>query len=162
MNPILILSLILPVAILSKYFAMSIPKPQQDLIKIYEIYGTKEVPPNLLRAFSIVESGEKRDAYNPRDPSFGLMQILCTGTNVLYVDGWPPSDCKTELFQPYYNVKIGSQIAKYNIVKYGLFRGVIAYNNWSARVGSIPLKSLDYFMKVYITYLRLGGQTFYD
>jgi len=133
-----------------------IPEARAEFNSIYKFYASKIVPAELLRAVAIVESGENTLAYNPNDPSYGLMQILFTGSNKLYVDGWPPNSFH-DLYEPNYNVKIGSQILNWNIKKYGLFRGIISYNNWSAREGFLPMKSLKYFMRVYITYIRLRG-----
>jgi len=134
-----------------------IPEARAEFNSIYKFYATKIVPSELLRAVAIVESGENTHAYNPNDPSYGLMQILFTGSNKLYIDGWPPNSFN-DLYEPNYNVKIGSQILNWNIEKYGLFRGIVSFNNWSAREGLLPMKSVKYFLKVYITYIRLRGK----
>ena len=50
---------------------------------IYAKWGNRYgVDPDLLKAIATVESGENPSAFNPSDPSYGLMQILCrTGTD---------------------------------------------------------------------------------
>jgi len=140
-----------------KYSTTVLPDARSELLSIYEKYNTNLVSKYLLRALAIVESSENPLAYNPNDPSYGLMQILWNGKNKFYVDGWPPGENGKELYYPDYNVFIGSQIINYNVKKYGLFRGIICYNNWNARKGVIPLKSWNYFMKVFITMKRLEG-----
>jgi len=136
---------------------IKIPETKVELIQIYKKYESDDVPWQLLRAVAIVESSENYLAFNPNDPSYGLMQILWTGNNRLNVDGWPPPDLGA-LYDPEYNVRIGSQILAWNIAKYGWFRGIIVYNNWSARKGKIPLTSIKYYGKVYSTYLRLKSE----
>jgi len=133
---------------------VAIPPIQPELMTLYARHETDNVSAKLLRAVAIVESGERVDAFNPNDPSYGLMQILYTGSNTLYVKGWPPGSA-TELFSPDYNLLIGSQILDYNIKKYGFFRGVISYNNWSGRTGSLPMNSINYFLKVFSTLIRI-------
>jgi len=133
---------------------VKIPAVKLPLIGVYQKYASEDVPWQLLRAVAIVESGEDYLAFNPNDPSYGLMQILWTGSNKLNVEGWPPPDTTT-LYLPDYNVKIGSQILSWNIKKYGWVRGIIVYNNWSARKGKIPLTSWRYYGRVFTTYLRL-------
>ncbi len=141
--------------ILMKYSGIKIS--ENDLYRdIYLKYSDGFVNANLLRAVSIVESNENANAFNPNDPSYGLMQILHTGSNIFYIVGWPPGSSEM-LYNPDYNVNLGSQILKWNIKKYGFLRGIVCYNNWSARRGTIPMKSWDYFFRVYVTYLRLGG-----
>ena len=122
---------------------------------IFEKYRTELVPANLLKAVAIVESSLDHKAVNRNDPSFGLMQILYTGSNKLYVDGWDDVSIE-KLMKPDFNVHIGSQILNWNIAKYGRKRGIICYNNWSAREGLIPYKSMKYYVKVLSVYARLG------
>ena len=140
-----------------KYSTLVLPKSKPELLSIYEKYSSDLVSKYLLRAIAIVESSENPLAYNPNDPSYGLMQILWNGSNKLYVDGWPPGENGKQLYDPDYNVMIGSQIINYNVKKYGLFRGIVCYNNWSAKSGIIPLKSWNYFFKVFVTMKRLEG-----
>ena len=137
-----------------KYFDIVIPLADSGLEDIYSKYSNSFASGNLLRAVAIVESGEKADAYNPNDPSYGLMQILYTGSNKFYIDGWPPTSAD-DLYNPDYNVKLGAQILGWNIKTYGFMRGIMCFNNWSARVGNIPAVSWDYFLKVLITYYRI-------
>jgi len=153
MNSALIIGLLTFSGIVAKNI-VSIPSVKPSLTTLYEKHATKNAPAKLLRAVAIVESGERVDAYNPNDPSFGLMQVLFTGSNKLYVQGWPPGSGE-ELYSPDYNILIGSQILDYNIGEYGFFRGVIAYNNWAGREGLIPMNSINYFLKVFTTFLRL-------
>ena len=138
---------------IQKYYQI-IPDSNPEYENVYRLFATENVPAELLRSIAIVESGENENSYNPNDPSYGLMQILWTGKNQLYVSGWPPQNTE-ELYVPSYNVKIGSQILDWNIKTYGFFRGIVSYNNWSGRSGNVPLKSYEYFLKVFTTYLRL-------
>ena len=153
MNTALMFSLLTVSGLVAKNI-VSIPTVKPSLTTLYEKHATENVPAKLLRAVAIVESGENVVAFNPNDPSYGLMQILFTGSNKLYVSGWPPGSGE-ELYSPDYNILIGSQILDYNIKKYGFFRGVVAYNNWSGRDGIIPMSSINYFLKVFTTFLRL-------
>jgi soluble lytic murein transglycosylase-like protein len=145
---------LITIAVLMSKNIVPIPETKPELISLYEKHSTKNVPAKLLRAVAIVESGENITAFNPADPSYGLMQVLYTGSNKLYVDGWPPSSA-SDLYSADYNLRIASQILDYNIRKYGFFRGVISYNNWSARDGAIPMQSINYFLKVFSTFIRL-------
>lgn len=131
-----------------------IPVENLQLTLLYRQFSTDKVEPELLRAIAIVESGENVAAYNPDDPSYGLMQILWTGSNHLNVVGWPPTSAEA-LYNPAYNIQIGSQILDWNITTYGFMKGIIIYNNWSAREGIIPINSIKYFLKVFVTYMRL-------
>ena len=126
-------------------------------IKYGQIYGLDW---RLLKAVAIVESSENPDAINPKDPSWGLMQVLCVQggegpvtTNLPAVRrGWPPAYC-SELLDPDYCVSIAAQILKWNIDTYGLERGVAVYNNYSSRSGDI--KNPDYVRKVFDAYNRI-------
>ena len=148
--------IIIPTFLLIFYFSNChiIFKNNNNFDRIFKKYDTKKVKANLLKAVAIVESGLNPDAVNLNDPSFGLMQILFTGSNKLFVNGWETASAK-KLLEPGFNVYIGAQILNWNIEKYGFFRGIICYNNWSARSGVVPYKSLIYFLKIYSVYLRL-------
>jgi len=142
------------------------PAPEQEpvststspLDQIYQSYATQHgVDWRLLKAIAIVESGENTEAVNPNDPSYGLMQVLCTDTtnpargcgNKLNVQGWPPPS-KEWLFDPEYNVHIAAQILRWNLDTYGMPKGIAVYNSWSARhdpqMG--PFTNQDYVNKV--------------
>lgn len=91
----------------------------------------------LLKAFAIVESDENPTAVNPKDPSYGLMQVLCSGngeicTNKLNVPDWN-SATKTKLLDPDFNMNIASSIIKWNVDNYPLNKAIAIYNNWGAR-----------------------------
>lgn len=112
-------------------------KQTKDLTldEIYQKHGDqKGVDWRLIKAVALVESGENITAVNQSDPSYGIMQILYRKNdkgevNKLNVQGWPPGD-KNELFNPDYNVHIGSQILSWNISQYGLKKGIAVYNSW--------------------------------
>ena len=121
---------------------------------LFSKYSNAYCPDKLLKSVAIIESNLDEAAINEADPSYGLMQIFFTGTNKLYVEGWENASVE-KLLEADFNVYIGSQILSWNISKYGFMRGIICYNNWSARKGVIPYKSIIYFLKIYSVYLRL-------
>ena len=119
----------------------------------------------LLKAMAMVESGENPQAINPSDPSYGLMQIVCTGaagdqhcTNNFNILGWDRSS-PNALLDPDYNVSLAAQILDWNIATYGLWQGVAVYNNWSARNDPIdgPYRNQGYVDKVRAAYQGVGG-----
>jgi soluble lytic murein transglycosylase-like protein len=110
-----------------------------SLNDLYKKHGRqKGVDWRLLKAIARVESSENPQAFNPNDPSIGLMQVLCRAdesgkcTNKLNVQGWPPED-GTELFDPDYNLHIAAQILAWNIDQFGMPKGIAVYNAWKAR-----------------------------
>jgi soluble lytic murein transglycosylase-like protein len=119
----------------------------------------------LLKAIATVESSLNPQAYNPNDPSYGLMQLLCrqdgasgTCTNRLNVSDWPPEN-PNQLFDPDYSIHIASQILRWNIDNYGFKRGIATYNAWSAHKAppNGPFPNQDYVDKVLSEYRNLGG-----
>lgn len=120
----------------------------------------------LLRAVATVESSLNPRAVNSADPSYGLMQILCTHhadgvcTNQFpAVRQW--SGATTEkLLDPSYNVTIGAEILAWNLRAYGTIEKAIAvYNAWDQRNAPPrgPFKNQRYVDKVLAEYRRLGG-----
>lgn len=104
---------------------------------IYRRHATPNgLMPSLLKAIAFVESSENPMAVNKSDPSYGLMQILCTGKgamceNRFILPGWPVT--RDSLLDPELNVSLGAQILGWNVSQYGLLKGIAVYNNWSAR-----------------------------
>ena len=131
---------------------------------IFKKHGRRKgVDWKLLKAIAIVESSLKVQAYNPNDPSYGLMQLLCrqndgsgTCSNKLNVRDWPPSD-PNQLFDADYNVHIATQILAWNIKNYGFKRGIATYNAWSAHKAPPdgPFPNQEYVDKVLREYNSL-------
>lgn len=138
---------------------------KQSLQELYEKHAKiTGLPASLIRAVAIVESNENPNAENTSDPSFGLMQLLCTVDksgervckNVLHLPDWPPKSMQ-QLKEPDYNIGVGSQILAWNIKTYGLRKGIAVYNNWSARLQSEPFSNQSYLDKVWSEFTRLNG-----
>jgi len=131
---------------------------------VYEKEGAIwNVNPRLLKAIAIIESGENPQAVNPSDPSFGLMQILCTPdgkggcSNRFNIQGWPP-ETSERLFEPMFNVKLAAQILAWNLDQFGYPRGVAVYNAWSARHDSDGnFRNQEYVDSVRRQFTNLGG-----
>lgn len=117
---------------------VDLPIPKYDLTMIYKKYGQQyQIDWMLIRAITLQESSENPNAVNPADPSYGLMQILYKldsegNPNKFNVNGWPPH-YTSQLFDPDYNVWIGSQILAWNLKTYGYPKGIAVYNSWIAR-----------------------------
>ena len=113
------------------------PARVENLDALFQKHGaTQGVDWRLLKAIAITESHLNPRAVNRRDPSIGLMGVLCrpqgeTCGNRLDVAGWPPAR-REQLFGPDYNVAIGAQVLAWNVRTFGLRRGVACYNAWSA------------------------------
>jgi len=120
--------------------AKTIAKELEEYLNgLYQHYGQAyKLDWLLLKAIAIVESNENPDALNPRDPSTGLMQILCVPgpggkcKNKLNVMGWDLATVE-RLKDPDFNLSIASQILKWNIDNYGFKRGIAVYNRWGSR-----------------------------
>lgn len=133
-----------------------------SLDSIFKLYAQKHgLDWKLLKAIATVESSLNSAAVNPADPSYGLMQILCEpdgkgGCRNKFpaVTNWPPVN-KAQLFDPEYNISVGSQILAWNISTYGMRKGVAVYNSWAARFESEPFKNQRYVDKVFAEYKRL-------
>lgn len=115
----------------------------------------------LVKAIAMHESSLDPSQVNPSDPSVGLMQVLCEGypdsttcTNKLNVSGWPPEN-SDRLFDPDYNVFIGTQILASNIRAYGTRKGVAVYNDWRAHTQTEPFENQAYVDTVFSIYERL-------
>lgn len=125
-------------AILMVCCCLSAPAQAAGLDHLYHKHGAAYgVDWRLLKAVAIVESRENPRAVNRRDPSVGVMQILCrprgdTCANLLDVAGWPPSS-RARLLDPDFNIQIGAQILAKNIRAYGRDKGIAVYNSWAAR-----------------------------
>ncbi len=103
----------------------------------------------LLKAIGWVESKLNPDAIGPMG-EYGIMQVLCPQT--LYLANWPPSDC-AELFDPDYNIQIGSRILEYNVSTHGARKGIAMYNNYSGNIEADktgPFANPDYVSAVVI------------
>lgn len=93
----------------------------------------------LLKAIATVESHLNPRAENPDGRSAGIMQIHCapahgtTCRNRFDLPIWPPAS-RAQLYDPDYNIALGAGVISWNIRRYGLARGIAAYNQWSARL----------------------------
>lgn len=137
----------------------------QTLDELFQKHGKqKGVDPKLLKAIAKRESSLNPQAYNPNDPSYGLMQLLCrpgkngTCSNRLNVQDWPPED-PNQLFDPDYSLHIATQILRWNIDNYGFKRGIAIYNAWSAHTAPPdgPFPNQNYVNDVLSYYRELGG-----
>lgn len=116
----------------------------------------------LLKAIATVESHINPRAENPDGLSAGIMQIHCAPahgsvcTNRFDIAAWPPVN-REQLYDPDYNIAIGAQIVAWNIRKYGLHRGIAAYNQWSARKTprGEPFPNQYYMDKVLSAYRKI-------
>lgn len=116
--------------------AAEIPTLDDVFHKYGKLFG---VDPWLLKAIALQESSLNILAVNKTDnESIGLMQILCKPdgqggcSNRFNVSGWEDAS-REKLFEPDFNVYIGSQILAWNISQYGTKKGIAVYNNWSMR-----------------------------
>lgn len=122
------------------------------------------VDPLLLKAHATIESGLDPSAINPADPSYGLMQVLCTKgpegrcSNRFNIDGWSGMTA-TRLLDPDTNIKIATQIVRWNVDTFGMPRAVAVYNRWDQRNApqAGPFANQRYVDKVLAEYRRLGG-----
>lgn len=121
----------------------------------------------LVKAIAIVESNERADAIHAASQSIGLVQVLCLddakggcANRLVDVAGWPPSS-RAVLFEPNYNLLIGTQILSWNIRTYGQRKGIAAYNQWSARKTprGEPFPNQYYVDKVLRTYRQLKARS---
>lgn len=117
----------------------------------------------LLKAHAVVESNLRADAVNRSDPSYGVMQILCTNagrtcTNKFNIEGWPEMTA-ARLLDADTNIRMGAQIVAWNQRQYGLMRGIAVYNSWDQRNAPAigPFKNKAYVDKVVRVYTSLGG-----
>jgi soluble lytic murein transglycosylase-like protein len=138
----------------------------QSLDDIYKSVGFQYgVDWKLIKSHAIIESSERPNAKNAADPSYGLMQILCTPDgnggckNRFNIQDWPPKSTD-ELYDPVYNVRLGAQIIRWNQDTYGLKQGIAVYNNWGARNDNYngPYRNQGYVDKVLSEYRKLGGK----
>lgn len=113
----------------------------------------------LLKAVALVESHLNPRAENPDGLSAGIMQIHCspargaTCRNRFDLAAWPPAT-REQLYEPDYNIGLGADILAWNLRRYGLARGIAAYNQWSARKTprGEPFPNQYYVDKVLNTY----------
>jgi len=138
---------------------------EETLTDLYKKHaGQKGVDWRLLRAIAITESSENPNAKNPLDPSYGLMQLLARTdnnghiTNRLNVQDWPPDNVEA-LYDPDYSLHIAAQILKWNMVNYGVKRGIAIYNMWAAHSDPVngPYQNQGYVDKVWGHYTGMGG-----
>ena len=109
----------------------------------------------LLKAIAMVESGENPLKINKADPSYGLMQIHCTGDSRQFPglsDTKWSVVTKEELMDPVINVEIASALLDWNIRHYGPLRGIGVYNCWAARHSPEcgPFPNQEYVIKVLV------------
>lgn len=137
--------------------------PIGDFDALFQKHGAEhQVDWRLMKAIGIVESHLNPRAENPDGLSAGIMQLHCAPAftpscrNRLNIPNWPPT-ARARLYEPDYNISIGTQVIAWNIRRYGLTRGIAAYNNWSAR--HTPRDRLFpnqfYVDKVLLAYRRL-------
>lgn len=119
----------------------------------------------LLKAIGMQESSLNPKAINPADPSYGLMQILCTPSSngvcankFPAVSDWPPNS-KEQLLDADYNVSVGAQILAWNIKTFGVRKGVAVYNSWKARFETEPFSNQRYVDNVFSNYKRLRDES---
>jgi hypothetical protein len=134
-----------------------------DLFKKWgAVYGVEW---RLLKAIAITESRLNPDAVNSRDKeSIGLMQVLCHPdgeggcSNRLNVDGWSGATRK-KLFDPHFNIRIGTQILAWNIRTYGMPKAVAVYNRWAERTSPVagPFENQSYVDAVLDNNVRKAG-----
>lgn len=137
-----------------------------DLDSIYQKWGNYYgIDWRLIKAIAQHESSENPSAVDPNDPSLGIMQVLCTGypntitcKNTLNVQNWPPLTFD-KLFDPDYNIEIGTSILKWNLDTYGFPKGIAVYNDWESRNDDAngPFTNQSYVDDVLSRYQSLGG-----
>lgn len=133
------------------------------LDSLYAKYGrSANLDWKLLKAIAIVESSENPKAINPADPSYGLGQVLCTtnGQSKFCTNKLPAVKdfygmTTDGLLDAETNIKIYSQILKWNIENYGLEKGIAVYNRWLARNENPPFTNQEYVDKVLKIYRSL-------
>lgn len=130
-----------------------------DLDALYRKHGRlKAVDPALLKAIAQVESDEQPQAKNPLDPSWGLMQILCSNDGLdspcknrfPAVPGWEGATPNRLTSDVDFNVHVGSTILAWNLQRYGFPKGIAVYNSWGARNDPIdgPFRNQVYVDRV--------------
>ena len=145
------------------YKGIASPEASTQLIggsydELYRKYGQAVgIDWQLIKAVAIVESGENPKAFNPNDPSYGLMQIVYPATR--NIDDWPPENAN-KLYDPDYNIKVGSRILAWGIQKYGISRGIAVFNRYASRLDPPegPFGNQAYVDKVFRVYTQLGGR----
>lgn len=148
-----------------KIFAGDVITPEKDVnVKfldkdsLYNYWGNYYgVEPLLIKAVAYVESGESSLAKNPVESSYGIMQVYYP--QKLNVEGWPP-ESEDQLYDASYNIKIGTQILRWNLKTYGFYKGIAVYNKWSARLEMPPFSNQAYVDKVINRYRALGATNF--
>lgn len=120
----------------------------------------------LLKAIAMQESSLNPRAVNKADPSYGLMQVLCTENdgdpfcdNVFNLPGWGKVT-KEKLLDPDTNIAYGAQIFAWNLRTYGSVEKALAvYNSWDQRNAPQrgPFKNQHYVDGVLGYFRELGG-----
>ncbi len=141
--------------------------PIGDLDALFQKHGAAHgVDWRLLKAVALVESHLNPRAENPDGLSAGIMQIYCRPArsggcaNRFDMAAWPPAT-REHLYDPDYNIGLGAEILDWNIRRYGLHRGIAAYNQWSARLTphGQPFPNQYYVDKVLREYRALSAPT---
>ena len=126
------------------------PPSIDDLLKKWgAVHGVEW---QLLKAIAMKESSLNPNAVSTADnESIGLMQVLCRPdgqggcSNNLNVDGWRKVTRK-KLFDPDFNIRIGTQILAWNIGTYRMPRAIAVYNRWAERRSPVagPFENQSY------------------
>lgn len=103
--------------------------------RYFHYYGRKAgVDPILLASIAYQESRFNPRAYNPNDPSWGLMQVVPRFWRYGFVSECGAEATKETLYEPRVSICYGAHIAAYFGATYiTLPRNVTAYNNGSGR-----------------------------
>jgi soluble lytic murein transglycosylase-like protein len=141
---------------------------------LYRKHGSKQrLPWQLLKAIATIESNENPTAVNRADPSYGIMQILCSGSGDKCTNKFPAipeftTATKTKLLQDAdFNIQIGAKILSYNLnytklgaTNAGYRKAIAMYNRWAARNESDgSFANQTYVNRVWAEYQRLLGAT---
>lgn len=109
---------------------------------LFLAYGEQyKVNPVLLKAIALRESTLNPQAKNeedPRDPSYGLMQISCMPdgqggckAREFRIDGWPPPNGKADLYEPAVSIRYAAEIMAANLAETrgNIWEAVAMYNS---------------------------------
>lgn len=137
---------------------------------LFSKYGKiHNVDPLLIKAVALTENiNLDPNAINPSDPSYGLMQVLMHAKNM---DSTPSRNefpgigeyaslTPSKLLDPEINIRIATQILKYNLNNFGYPRGVAMYNSYDQRNSPMtgPFKNQAYINRFLNHYQNLRGK----
>lgn len=112
------------------------PNDAKEWALLFHHYGTKVgVDPRLLAAMAYHESGFKRTAYNPDDPSYGLMQVMPYFWRNSFIRECGDQATEETLYDPQIAICYGAHIAAFYKSQHpdNERAGIVAYNNGSGR-----------------------------